>query len=306
VTLKIRAETPADYDAIDFVECRAFGRMDEAQLARLMRDTYPAFDPELSIVAVDRDQINGHTLFMPAPMRMTGATVTALCVVPVCVMPERQRQGIGGAMLRHGHRLGGEMGYQFAFLLGHPSYYPRVGYAPTMGSARVKINVDKLDDPTVQLHPMPVADGDIDWLAERCAIEIEDVDFGWLWQPNLLAWSLTGVNSVMWWTKEGRRAGYTAAGIGADHFAVPLADDPELACEVIRTIKPRYLEHHPSGWLAKNAVDPAWSSAEVKFSDAAMAVELQPGLLAAYRKAVARGQRPLGFVNHPLPFVILG
>ncbi|MDP6059617.1 MAG: N-acetyltransferase [Pirellulaceae bacterium] len=147
---------------------------------RLLRETYSAFDPRLSIVAVDGSQVVGHTLFIPAPIRLMGETVNALCVAPVSVMPERQRQGIGIAMLEYGYSVGGEMGCQFAFLLGRPSYYPRVGYAPTMGFARINIEVEKLDEPTVQLHPMPVAERDVEWLTERCAIEVEDVDFGWL------------------------------------------------------------------------------------------------------------------------------
>tara|TARA_B100000676_G_scaffold294055_1_gene331609 strand:+ start:390 stop:683 length:294 start_codon:yes stop_codon:yes gene_type:complete len=62
---------------------------------------------------------------------------------------------------------------------------------------------------------------------------------------------------------------------------------------VIYHLRPNALEHHPSGWLARTALDPAWSSVECAPSAAAMACELQQGALDDYLAAVGAG-RPIG------------
>jgi hypothetical protein len=84
-----------------------------------------------------------------------------------------------------------------------------------------------------------------------------------------------------------------------------LADDPDLAREAIYTIRPATLDHHPSGWLARNVLDPAWSTATVERSDAAMACELEEGVLAPLLNALESGARPPGFCNWPLPFILI-
>ena len=61
------AERPGDEDAIDIVQCRAFGKMDEANLVRLGRAMDPRFDPRYSVCACDGDRIVGHILFWPLP-----------------------------------------------------------------------------------------------------------------------------------------------------------------------------------------------------------------------------------------------
>ena len=84
-----------------------------------------------------------------------------------------------------------------------------------------------------------------------------------------------------------------------------LADDPALARDVIATIKPESMDHHPSGWLARNVLEKEWAAAEVKPSKAAMACELEEGALEPYVKAVAAGDRPPGSCVFPLPVMAL-
>jgi len=51
-------------------------------------------------------------------------------LAPVSVLPEYQKMGIGGQLIRAGHQKAKELGFQSAILLGHPEYYPRFGYKP--------------------------------------------------------------------------------------------------------------------------------------------------------------------------------
>lgn len=303
MSISIRSERPGEEDLIDEVECRAFGSMNEANIVRLMRDHYPVFDRRYSLTAWDGEEMVGHVLFTPARVRLLGRTVRALAVGPVAVVPERQRQGVGGALLRHGHELGGRDGFGLAFLYGHPSYYPRHGYRPCFGGAEVKIDKEKLPEPSTKLEARPVRPADLPWLVERLEAELADVDFGWLWGPSLGEWSFPGLNAVMWRTEDGRRAAYTLRRPTGDGCELVLADDAALAREAIARIRPAKLCHHPSGWLARHALDPAWAKAEAKAYDAAMAVPLREGALDALLAAREAGERPAGAANFPLPFL---
>ena len=135
MSIAIRNERPGDEEALNLVNYLAFedhntrddgiADLHEADLVRYLRAYYPRYDRSLSIVAWDGDRAVGHALFTPAEIRLLGETVRALAVGPVAVIPEYQRQGVGGKLLEFGHDVGREQGYALAFLLGHPEYYPR-------------------------------------------------------------------------------------------------------------------------------------------------------------------------------------
>jgi len=305
MSFQIRGERPGDEDAIDVVNCRAFRSMEEAHLVCGMRNYYPAFDRRYSITAWDGEEMVGHTLFTPARIRLMGRTIPALTVGPVAVVPEHQRQGIGGQMLRFGHDLGRREGFQLAFLLGHSDYYPRYGYQSCFGFAKITIDKEKLPEPKEKLHPWPVRPADIPWLVERHAAELADVDFGWLWGTSLSEWTIPWANAQMWRTEAGGRAGYTLR-TTAEKLHLLLAGDPLLARELIATLKPEEISQHPAGWLARNVLDPAWGKAEASSSKAAMACELQEGVLQPCLQAVEAGERLPGCSNWPLPFLLCG
>jgi predicted N-acetyltransferase YhbS len=46
----------------------------------------------------------------------------------MAVLPDRQRQGIGSALVRHGLEVAKGMGEEVVVLVGHPEYYPRFGF----------------------------------------------------------------------------------------------------------------------------------------------------------------------------------
>src|SRR5205085_10670564 len=54
-------------------------------------------------------------------------------VGPVAVVPDRQRQGIGGALMRAAIGLATERGEPLLCLVGHAGYYPRFGFEPARG-----------------------------------------------------------------------------------------------------------------------------------------------------------------------------
>ena len=94
----IRPEQPADYEAIAQVVQAAFGRENEARLVELLRapETYI---PELALVAEEDGVVVGH--IMTTYVTLEGAsTRRVLSLAPLAVVPERQKDGIGGVLMR--------------------------------------------------------------------------------------------------------------------------------------------------------------------------------------------------------------
>lgn len=121
--MTIRPVGAGDEAAIGAVVEAAFGQPDEADLvARLRADG----DVVVELVAEEVGEIVGHVLFS----RLTtdnGAVFAALA--PLSVKPERQRDGLGLALMETGHALCTMAGVAAVFVLGHPAYYPRAGYS---------------------------------------------------------------------------------------------------------------------------------------------------------------------------------
>jgi putative acetyltransferase len=120
----IRPETFSDVAAIYRVVEAAFARPAEAALVDALRD---AGDLTLSLVARDDDRIVGHVAFskMQAPF-------PALGLGPIAVVPDRQRGGIGGQLIREGLALAAAEDWPGVFVLGDPNYYGRFGFEADM------------------------------------------------------------------------------------------------------------------------------------------------------------------------------
>ncbi|WP_374571841.1 GNAT family N-acetyltransferase [Phenylobacterium sp.] len=120
----IRHARPADRPAIGEVTAAAFGRTDEADLVERLRK---AGDVMFELVAEEDGQIVGHILFS----RLWADRIELLyaALAPVSVRPDRQRQGLGGELIRAGLDACRDFGASGVLLLGHPDYYPRFGFS---------------------------------------------------------------------------------------------------------------------------------------------------------------------------------
>ncbi|GAB5375576.1 MAG: N-acetyltransferase [Acuticoccus sp.] len=120
---RLRAARPDDAAAVERLYPAAFPHED---LVPLVRKLLPAA-PILSLVAESDDAIVAHIAFTRCGAG-EGADDVAL-LGPLAVAPARQRQGIGGALMREGFaRLGGA-GVRHVVVLGDPAYYGRFGFA---------------------------------------------------------------------------------------------------------------------------------------------------------------------------------
>src|SRR5690606_37754196 len=95
----IRAETPDDRTGIYEVQRRAFGRAAEARLVDALREAGVCL---VSLVAESNGELVGHVLFTRLPIVTPQGTLAAVALAPVAVLPERQRQGIGMALIQAG------------------------------------------------------------------------------------------------------------------------------------------------------------------------------------------------------------
>ncbi len=304
----IHSEGPDDHDAIDAVLSRSFGDMDVPNLVRMLRQRQPEFDTSLSICASDGHTIVGYAAFIPFNMRFMGSTISALAVAPVGVVPEYQGKGIAGMILNHGHERAGQRGCQLVCLNGHPEYYPRHGYRPCFGFAQTVVDQDKLPQPALEMEAWPVRDQDLQWLLECDEREWHDVDFSWPRNSLMSEWAIEGISGVMWKTKDGKRAAYSLNRAGQRspniELEILVGEDPGLVREVILAMRPRKIQNHPAGWLAKKVLNKTWAKCEANRSEAAMAFPLVEGVLDDYMTALEAKQREPGTINWPIPFMM--
>ncbi|OKP83683.1 GCN5 family acetyltransferase [Paenibacillus sp. P32E] len=128
--MKIRSEQLNDYGEVFKLNYLAFGnRDDESKLIESIRLS-DGFIPELSLVAEENDQIVGHALFSKAEIVDQEHCHEVIVLGPIAVLPSNQKTGIGGKLIQEGLKRCEALGYEFVFLIGHPSYYPKFGFKP--------------------------------------------------------------------------------------------------------------------------------------------------------------------------------
>lgn len=118
--MTIRREEPNDIAAIHLVNEAAFPSNLEANL---VDDLRAEGDAIISLVAIDGDDIIGHILLskMAAPLK-------ALGLAPVAVLPEKQGNGIGSALIKSAIKEAKDDGWEIIFVLGNPKIYCKFGF----------------------------------------------------------------------------------------------------------------------------------------------------------------------------------
>ncbi len=130
--LRIRAEEPADIPAIAAVNDAAFSGPIEGRIVEDIRGTDRWIDGGSLVAEADDGTIVGHVLLSEGDLiAHDGGLVRRIWMVgPVAVVPDRQRQGVGSALMHAAIAFATAAGQPLLVLLGHASYYPRFGFAP--------------------------------------------------------------------------------------------------------------------------------------------------------------------------------
>lgn len=126
--MKIRPERPEDATTIHALTDAAFKGMpfSDNTEARVVDALRAADALTLSLVATFDDEIVGHVAF--SPVMINGRAGDWYGLGPVSVWPDRQRIGIGQALIREGLARLAAMGAGGCVLLGDPAYYVRFGF----------------------------------------------------------------------------------------------------------------------------------------------------------------------------------
>jgi putative acetyltransferase len=127
----IRPESIEDHHAIYNLTKRAFAPMpfaggNEQDVINALRQNNAL---SLSLVAVHNGVIVGHVAFSPASN--DDGSLDWYRLGPIAVEPDRQRRGIGSALITEGFRILRERKARGCIVVGDPNYYSRHGLVPS-------------------------------------------------------------------------------------------------------------------------------------------------------------------------------
>jgi len=122
----VRTESASDHSMIRQVNEAAFGSDDEPDLVEALRTEGVVL---LSVVAESDGRIVGHILFSRMSIETPTGAVAVVALAPMAVLPQYQRQGIGGKLIRYSLDTLRGLGERAVIVVGHPSYYPRFGFS---------------------------------------------------------------------------------------------------------------------------------------------------------------------------------
>ena len=153
--MDLREEQPGDAEAVRSVQLQAFG--DEGAVVADLVDTLRGgitAGEGLALVAEVDGQVAGHVMFTRSLLDSPRRLVEVQVLSPLGVLPGRQRQGIGSALVRHGLKIMADRGVPLVFLEGSPGYYPRFGLVPggTLGFRKPSL---RIPDAAFQVAALP-------------------------------------------------------------------------------------------------------------------------------------------------------
>ena len=116
VELKLRTEQPADYRETENVTREAFWNL---------------YSPGCCEHYLLHGRIVGNVVSLRAVLHGDdGTDCEVLSLGPISVLPECQRQGIGGRLISRTRELARELGFRALLLCGDPDYYLYQGFVP--------------------------------------------------------------------------------------------------------------------------------------------------------------------------------
>jgi len=127
--MNIREEVPSDITKIWEVNTEAFETEAEANLVNALRNSGCTY---LSLVAETENKVVGHILFTPVELSGSEIKLKMMGLAPMAVLPSYQNKGIGSKLVQAGLEHCRSLGYDAVVVLGHPDYYPKFGFVPSV------------------------------------------------------------------------------------------------------------------------------------------------------------------------------
>jgi putative acetyltransferase len=121
-----RPVEPEDFPVTREVVDAAFRPEDVVSFLDALRDAGCLLGEWL---AADSSGVIAHIAFSRAHLEAPdGVLLPAAFLTPLAVRPDRQRRGVGLALMSHALEALETRGETLFFVLGHPGYYPKVGF----------------------------------------------------------------------------------------------------------------------------------------------------------------------------------
>ncbi|WP_206051569.1 GNAT family N-acetyltransferase [Nocardioides ferulae] len=159
LSVLVRPAQPADRTAVQRVILEAFGAegvtADEApRIVELVGALDATGHTQVSLVAEVDGAVVGHTQLSRSWVDAREALVEVMVLAPLSVVPDRQRQGVGAALVAAALEAARSLASPAVFLEGDPAYYGRLGFvrASELGFARPS---PRIPDPAFQVVVLP-------------------------------------------------------------------------------------------------------------------------------------------------------
>jgi putative acetyltransferase len=295
---QIRSERLEDYAAIAEIHYRAFDNKESIPMIVALHRQRPVFDPRFSLVAEQDGAIVGHVLFSPQTFRILGQSVSALVLSPVAVDPAHQKKGFGRALIEAGHTIARTTDYKFSLLLGHPTYYPHLGYIQrAYGASSVHVAVKDLPRGEI-LESRPPVPSDVPDLIDLWEQSEGKVSLTLEPELRILSWlSPNPAIATRAFFRAGQLCGYARyAQNNPLRSRILLARDAQAAADIAVTLAQgansadiMELPLHPDSIGAE-----VFGTPQARAWDAAMVYPLAPSPLDEYLVKLQAGEIPPG------------
>lgn len=161
-TAAVRPLTEADRDGAAAVVAAAFGDEGTA-IVDLWADVVARGLGRAQLVAVDGEQVVGHVGLSHAWLDARSELLDILVLSPLSVAPDRQRAGVGAALLAAAVTEATRLGAPVVVLEGDPGYYARHGWQPA-SSYGIEAPSPRIPRPAFQVVALP---GHEPWMTGR-------------------------------------------------------------------------------------------------------------------------------------------
>lgn len=133
MNLLIKQTNPNDFTITENITREAFwnvykpGCSEHLVLHNLRKSK--SYIKELDLVAFCNDQIVGQIISTKAKVvDSLNKEYEVLCVGPLSVLPDFQKKGIGGKLMKESIKIAKRLGFRGMILFGNPDYYHRFGF----------------------------------------------------------------------------------------------------------------------------------------------------------------------------------
>jgi len=125
----IRTEKKTNIEKIWQINVKAFETELEANLVNTIRSSGIS---NISLVYEENNELVGHIFLTPVKLIGDTSGLRLMGLGPIAVKPKDQNKGIGSSLVKAGIQQCLNKGYDAIVVLGHPNYYPKFGFVPSV------------------------------------------------------------------------------------------------------------------------------------------------------------------------------